>query len=113
MKNIWNLLVWIRCRYNKVSNSQISNVPTIVITWYESCQSPFSPWQILLLSLIEPAEVSLFDQPHFLELEIREISAAAVKNSTSQGLWTRNYMGLMFLKTQDNISWTLGQYFLK
>ena len=38
--------------------------------------------------------LSLFDQPHFLEPEIWEIFAAAVRSSTGQGFGTKSLTGL-------------------
>ena len=41
LKNVWNLLVWIRCRYIKGSKSQISNNTFQQLslgTWFDSCQ---------------------------------------------------------------------------
>lgn len=93
LKNVWNLLVWIRCRYIKGSKSQISNKTFQQLSLHGLtppvkslprrcfyCQDRDS-WSAL----------SLFDQPHFLEPEIWEIFAAAVRSSTSQGLGTGNF----------------------
>ena len=100
LKNVWNLLVWIRCRYIKGSKSQISDKTFEQLSLHGLtppvkslprrcfyCQDRDS-WSAL----------SLFDQPHFLEPEIWEIFAAAVRSSTSQGLGTGNFTGLKIVQ---------------
>lgn len=63
--------------------------------------------------------LSLFDQPHFLEPEIWEIFAAAVRSSTGQGFGTKSLTGLyqkymQFLRIYFPLSdnWWIGNIWL-
>ena len=72
--------------YNKGSKSSRQNFPNL---WFDSVQkSLIGTYSVKYRD--SWSELSLFDQPHFLEPEIREIFAAAGSSSTSKGFRTRN-----------------------
>ena len=75
--------------YNKGSKSSRQYFPNL---WFDSVQKSRSnlPGTSSVKYRDSWSKLSLFDQPHFLEPEIREIFAAAGSSSTSKGFWTRN-----------------------